>query len=319
MGVNRKFIFECLHGSKLYGTDRPESDIDYKGVFIPSVQDLLSLQRCPEELKMDQKVSEGVKNDSRDTDRTFFSLQRFFKLALEGQPLAYEMLFAAPTIKEAEWDLVLNHRQLFLHKGGIKPFIGFAMAQAHKAVIKGENINKISEILDLCETISDQHSAVRNYQWPYLEAKENEFGYRVFSIAGRSFDIGMSVKDFKSALYILKNKYGSRAKNAAKDGYDYKSLSHAVRLIGQADEIITTGKLTFPRSDAEYIKAVRRGDVDRDWFEYLQGECDRLQKLSQETHVLRHEPDYQSVNELCKEMLLESITKCSITANPTSQ
>ena len=36
---NKNFIIKSVFGSHLYGTDTPESDRDYKGIFIPSMED----------------------------------------------------------------------------------------------------------------------------------------------------------------------------------------------------------------------------------------------------------------------------------------
>ena len=50
-------LFECVHGSHLYGLNTPESDIDYKGVFMPSIDELL-LGKSP------KQISESTGNDS---------------------------------------------------------------------------------------------------------------------------------------------------------------------------------------------------------------------------------------------------------------
>lgn len=38
---NAKIVYITLFGSKLFGTDNPNSDTDYKGIFIPSKRDVL--------------------------------------------------------------------------------------------------------------------------------------------------------------------------------------------------------------------------------------------------------------------------------------
>lgn len=299
----RNFIFECYHGSKLYGTSTPSSDTDYRGVFLPSAEELLSIRSYPKELKMDEKVSSGDKNDSLDTDRTYFSLPRFFSMALEGQPMAIEMLFA-PTLRTSpEWKKIQSARNIFLSKIGVKPFIGFAMAQSYKAMIKGETLNRIRRSLDLCEQIRDIRSKVGDHEWPDLEPYTNDSGYSLYRIAGRSFDPGIIIKDFRSALQALHDRYGNRVKAASTDGYDYKSLSHAVRIVKQAEEFITTGALAFPSEHAELIKQIKFGKIEKDWHQYLQDEVARLGQLNQETHVLPDEPDYRAADQLCVEIL----------------
>lgn len=56
----------------------------------------------------------------------------------------------------------------------------------------------------------------------------------------------------------------SRKESVDKFGYDTKFAMHAFRLLGQAKEILETGKLTFPRPDAQFLKDVKDGKVFKD-------------------------------------------------------
>lgn len=38
---NAKIVYITMYGSKLFGTDNPDSDTDYKGIFIPNRKDVL--------------------------------------------------------------------------------------------------------------------------------------------------------------------------------------------------------------------------------------------------------------------------------------
>ena len=38
---NYRVVYVTQYGSKLYGTDNPNSDTDYKGIFIPNLLDAL--------------------------------------------------------------------------------------------------------------------------------------------------------------------------------------------------------------------------------------------------------------------------------------
>ena len=108
--ANRKIIFKARVGSHLYGTNRPESDEDFLGVFLPSTDDLLRLQECPREMTENKKVSEGDRNTKGDIDCKYFSLKQFLKLAGEGQSIALELFFVPKehTITmEPEWLQIL--------------------------------------------------------------------------------------------------------------------------------------------------------------------------------------------------------------------
>jgi predicted nucleotidyltransferase len=55
-----------------------------------------------------------------------------------------------------------------------------------------------------------------------------------------------------------------RAKQVEAHGISIKSAYHCIRLNDQLLEILKTGNLTFPRPNAAYLKAIRRGDVGLD-------------------------------------------------------
>ena len=69
---SRTKICKITIGSNLYGTNRPESDMDISGVFLPSEDDMLGLQNCPAEMSESVKVSDGPRNSIGDVDCKFY-------------------------------------------------------------------------------------------------------------------------------------------------------------------------------------------------------------------------------------------------------
>ena len=76
-----KIIFECVTGSRLYGTSTPESDTDIRGVFIPPEEYYLGFLNKVEQVE--DKVS----------DVTHWELSKYLKLALDNNPNILELLF----------------------------------------------------------------------------------------------------------------------------------------------------------------------------------------------------------------------------------
>ena len=74
--MNSFKIVQMKVGSDLYGTATPESDLDIKAVYIPSVRDIL-LQRVSPVVSESRHKLRGEKNTSADTDCEAFSLQRY--------------------------------------------------------------------------------------------------------------------------------------------------------------------------------------------------------------------------------------------------
>ncbi len=93
--------------------------------------------------------------------------------------------------------------------------------------------------------------------------------------------------------------YGHRARAAMNnEGIDWKAVSHAVRVAGQALELLSTGHITFPRPDAEYLLAVKRGELDyQEVAAVLEG---LVEDVEEEALVswLPEAPDWDGINEL---------------------
>lgn len=325
----RKIIFEAVVGSKLYGTNRPESDDDFLGVFLPSREDLLGLGNPPTEWSMGQKVSDGERNTVGDTDRKFFSLKRFFQLASEGQSIALELLFVPDDkiiTKTPEWDIVMAHRDLFLSRNGIRPFIGFALAQSYKAQHKGANYNKILEIIakidnpfkgtrlwresrDRLDDHLDNILTVpgkAKFAGVEVDCTNADDGTVCIEVAGRQFNYGLSVKKFYDSLHNMRDKYGSRSKAAGEQGQDFKAIGHAYRLLGEANEFLTTGKISFPRPDADFLKKVRSGQYEADYHAEITARIDQLRAVSNASE-LKEKPNWSKLNQLHMDIVSEHV------------
>ncbi len=316
--MNRKNICKITVGSHLYGTSGPQSDEDYYGVFLPSRADVLGLKPYPGEYSESIKISEGQRNTSGDIDCKYFSLAKFFTLAAEGQPGQLELLFAQdfhhaipPT---EEWQEIVRQRSLFLSQRAIVPFIGFAQAQAHKAVIKGENLDKIQRILAWSQTTESKilGQSIRETlaregaigPVPFSIFK-NPSGAELIEISGRSFDIATPLKRFVDVLTQLEKKYGQRSRQASLVGVDWKSIHHAFRLTFEAEELLLNGTITLPFTGErlDFLKKLKVGGLpDLDWAAELAKRIDELQALVPSSH-LPEAPDLEAVEEFHRKIL----------------
>ena len=82
-----------------------------------------------------------------------------------------------------------------------------------------------------------------------------------------------------STLEPMHSEYGRRAHAAANaSGADYKAMMHALRVSGEAIELMQTGNITFPRQEAPHLLRARKGEIP---FEELSEEIDeRLVRLN---------------------------------------
>lgn len=323
---DRKKIVKILTGSRLYGTFNSGSDHDYLGVFLPSTDDMFSLQNSPKEWSESEKVSDGPRNTKDDTDYKSYSLQRFFKLLGEGQPGALELLFAPPEnviFSTHEWDEICARSKIFISKMSVRPFIGFALSQAHKAVIKGDNLNKILALINYIGSFEpeDLRLPLSNHvevKWDMVQGcevecigstevlrKTNDYGATVIEIAGRQYDQNVRTKSFLSSLKELEGRYGGRTRASAEMGIDPKFLMHAYRQINQAKELMATGAMTFPRPEMELdlYRQIKTGEYQADFFAELTAGIDEIRQVLEPKSDLPATADWKAINRLCQNML----------------
>lgn len=115
-------IFKCVVGSQSYGTATPTSDTDIKGVYIQSIDDLITYGYC-----------EQI-NTSK--DETYYEVRRFLTLLQTANPTVLEMLYTPEDhiiTKTPEFDLILAEKEKFLTKNCRFSFGGYAVAQIKKA------------------------------------------------------------------------------------------------------------------------------------------------------------------------------------------
>lgn len=339
---DRKIIFESRVGSHLYGTNRPDSDEDFQGVFLPSKEDLLGIGPCPGEWSLNQKLSQGKQNTKGDVDRKFYSLKKFMHLAAEGQPGQLELLFApkdSVISYDPMWSEILDNVPSFLSRKSIAQFVGFALAQAHKATIKGENLNLIRRIMSWYDneldskyknkSIKETAEGLYGELWfgPSHNSGElrlklaididlkmvtNKEGFTTVELVGRNYDIGVKLKTFVNNLKEIEGKFGKRSQAAAESKYDYKSLMHAYRLMGEAEELLKLGRISLPRPPEEvvFLLTIRNGtcsDIDH-WAE-LTNKIDHLRQKVEPKSFLPKEADHARINELCQDLLLRELRK----------
>jgi uncharacterized protein len=137
-------IMACIggsqaHGAKLGATD----DTDWYGLYIPPPAKVLGLER--EEHFVFTTGGKLGGNGPLDVDVCLYTLMKWAGLAAKGNPSALHFLFAPLEFTTPTWDLVTSRRELFLAKGHVKPFLGFADDQMKRLLgQKGQkNIHRV--------------------------------------------------------------------------------------------------------------------------------------------------------------------------------
>lgn len=273
--MSNKIIFRCQFGSHVYGTNLPTSDLDMKSIFIPGAHDLI-MQRAAKHIQNNTKKDSSTRNLPTDIDDEAFSIASYLKLLCEGQTVALDMLFT-PTEFLSEtsdtWRLIVKNKDRFLHKG-TSSFVGYTRTQAAKYGVKGFRVAALRECLDILKGF-DSFKRVEEYREQLHRfvsetehtaitsnvgtSGENEF---YLEVCNRKVPFLATVKYATQVFQRVFDQYGHRAMMAENnEGIDWKALMHAVRVAREAEELLLTGHITFPRPEKQLLLQIRKGEL----------------------------------------------------------
>jgi len=114
-----KIIYKIRYGSHAYGTNTPHSDLDIRGIYLPSIDECLSLNELPDFY-------------DREKDILIFPLQKFFRLLSRSNPSVIEWLYVdEKDILEMTHpgQRIRENRELFLSKEIYDRFKGYALSE----------------------------------------------------------------------------------------------------------------------------------------------------------------------------------------------
>jgi len=289
-------LFECITGSRAYGTDTPESDTDLRGVFVMPRRLLFGLGG------VEQLSDSG-------NDETYYEIGRFVELLAKNNPNILEILFSGDDcVRFRHPDFNLIRPEAVLSRLCESTFAGYAMTQVRKA--RGLNkkiVNPMDgprkSILEFCHLVSGQGS-IPLPRW--LAAKgvgQEDCGlvnvphmrdvYALFtgfpSCRGivRSSDSTELVlssvpkgaeplgwmsfnrdgfkkycKEYREYQEWLEKRNEARYSTNVEHGrnYDSKNLMHTFRLLDMAGEIATEQRVNVRRANRDFLMGIRRGE-----------------------------------------------------------
>lgn len=271
-----KTIVKAYFGSHLYGTSTPESDIDFKEIYIPHARDILT-GNVKEHMSKNTNNTDS-KNTKDDIDHELYSLKYFFKLAADGETVALDMLHTpASLVVKSDlpdvWKYIQDNRSRF-YTTNMKSYLGYVRKQASKYGVKGSRLAILRQALKRSNEWGcyfDNGAVIRLSHMKnvlpvgefasWVETENEKTGKQTFySLLDRKFQDTLTNKEFNAILVKLEENYGERARKAeANEGIDWKALSHACRGGLQLLEIYKTGDLVYPLQDAPFILDVKLG------------------------------------------------------------
>lgn len=271
-----KTIMKGYFGSHLYGTSTPESDVDFKEIYVPHARDILTGNVKEHMSKNTNNTSS--KNTKDDIDHELYSLKYFFKLAADGETVALDMLHTPQSLVVKSdlpdvWKYIQDNRSRF-YTTNMKSYLGYVRKQASKYGVKGSRLAVLRQALKRSNEWGqyfDNGAVIRLSHMKnvlpvgefasWVETENEKTGKQTFyNLLDRKFQDTLTNKEFNAILVKLEENYGERARKAeANEGIDWKALSHACRGGLQLLEIYKTGDLVYPLQDAPFILDVKLG------------------------------------------------------------
>ncbi|URY11205.1 thioredoxin [Shigella phage ESh15] len=295
-----KTIMKGYFGSHLYGTSTPESDVDFKEIYVPHARDILTGNVKEHMSKNTNNTSS--KNTKDDVDHELYSLKYFFKLAADGETVALDMLHTPQSLVVKSdlpdvWKYIQDNRSRF-YTTNMKSYLGYVRKQASKYGVKGSRLAVLRQALKRSNEWGqyfDNGAVIRLSHMKnvlpvgefasWVETENEKTGKQTFySLLDRKFQDTLTNKEFNAILVKLEENYGERARKAeANEGIDWKALSHACRGGLQLLEIYKTGDLVYPLQDAPFILDVKLGKhTFKTVQEFLEDIVDQVEHASEQ-------------------------------------
>lgn len=270
--AHHRLLLRVRSGSQAHGLATPESDHDSRGVCIPPLNYLFGLS------SFEQWESEGG-------DHVIFSLQKFVRLALEGNPNIIETLFTREQDQLFVHPLateLLQRRDMFLSRQVGFKFGRYAIHQLQKIERHHRWLTSEPPLLPQPEDFG----AVPGENSPKFPDTTAERAFRA------------AVKHHRAYQAWRKNRNPRRSALEEKHGYDTKHAMHLCRLLKMGCEILESGEVLVFRPDAGWLRTVRDGALSYsellDWVQEVEKRLAVLEKNSS----LPEEPDFQAAEDL---------------------
>ena len=329
-------LLKTIAGSRAYGTDTPDSDTDYRGVFIMPKSIFFGLNPTAQ-------VSDAT------NDETYYEIGRFIELLAKNNPNILELLYIEEEClihRDPILDLIDLDR--VLSKQCEATFGGYAITQIRKARGLNKKIVKPMDgerksILEFCYTVSGQGS-VPIREWledrgmdqkncglvniPHMRdvygiyySEDEKLTYRgmirdttsteviLSSIPAGEKPVGWMTfnkdgfkkycKDYREYHDWVKNRNEARYANNVAHGknYDSKNLMHTFRLLDMAEEIAREGTIKVRRPNREFLMKIRAGEFEYD--DLIKRAEEKVEAIREafEQSSLRENPDREKLEQ----------------------
>lgn len=272
---HQRLLFSVRAGSRSHGLGTAESDEDSRGVCVPPPRYLYGLSH------FEQWESDGG-------DHVVYSLQKFVRLALDGNPNIIEAFY------------VEDGDRLFTHRLAEPMLAGRDQFLSKKVGVKFGRY-----------AIHQLQKIERHYRWLTQDPPPKPEPWDFGAVAGENspkFPDTAAERAFRGAVKHhsayqewRRNRNPKRAVLEEQHGYDTKHAMHLCRLLKMGIEILATGQVLVRRPDADWLRSVRNGALGYEallgWVKSAEAELAAAERSS----ALPDEPGYEWAEKLVVE------------------
>lgn len=332
-----KPIYGTIAGSLLFGTAVNGSDVDIRGVHIPSKRDIVFQRVKPDSTPLEGVRKEnvlrqassmalrfGVNADTSADDIVSMPLHQYLTLVASGEVTTVETilspnhLWLTDMMDLQTWMDVLSIRSKIITKK-VNRAVGFCNGVAIKFGVRAERLDAAIKAQTLFEELRKSHGntcLLYNVKDDIMELTkyeaieyddETDHNVPMLRVCGRGLQFTSSLKNSLNTLDGLVNSYGKRARASLNpDKKDWKAVMHAHRVADQMHELLSEGTITFPRPNAAYLRQIRNGEVSMDVLTATLEENMKSLDEASASSALPEEADMEAIESLVTHLYMDA-------------
>ena len=291
-----------LGGSHAYGTNIEGSDVDVRGIFVPSEKDIIL----------------GIHNEqfiNTETDTVIYELDKAIHLLAECNPNTIEILGCKPEqylYVNKYGNMILDNKEIFLSKKAIPRFLGYANQQLYRLKQKSLSAISVEEYNDHIAKviIGMKEHLTRAFGFDVSECINayEKNGQLMFDLNFTEIEdeklIGL-VDEIKNTVNNYKKK-SNRNNKAIQHEKLNKHAMHLIRLYMMGIDLLEKKEIITYRSGADHEllmdirnkKYFNENDMPNDAFFDILNEYEKRFEYAKKNTELPDEPNYKEINEL---------------------
>jgi hypothetical protein len=329
-------IFRFRAGSHAYGTSTPESDEDFRGVFLAPLSKAFELfqtsfvgqgsigqhlrnayndidvgdygaasERIRQAMATDQgdlNMSVGTVSRPGDVDEELQELRKFLKLAADSNPNIIEYLYVEDGVMHETdtWRNIRAKRGMFLSKKARYTFSGYAVSQLNRIKThRGYLLDPPKHKPERADyDLPPETKFPKEHMSAALALPQDALAEGIRNYISHEKAYEAKLDHWRSYEKWKRERNPKRRELEDKFGYDSKHASHLVRLIRMAREILAEGIVRVRRPDAEELLAIRNGAWSYERLVEFAEKIDSDLDALYKASALRDKPDHKGISDL---------------------